>query len=617
MEDKNFDSVFNYLNFRLADGSGTIPIATTRPEFLPACVAIFVNPDDERYTHLVGKLVKVPLFEEREVKILTDSKVGIDKGTGIVMCCTFGDQTDVEWWKENNLELRQAIDDGGRMTEIAGKYAGLKSNEAREAIINDLKQANYIYKQDPINHAVKVHERCSTPIEFLSKPQWFIKTCAPELKKIWIEQGNKIKWHPKEMQTRYNVWVNNLNQDWSISRQRYFGVPFPVWYCNNCGNVKFAELDKLPLNPMNCSPSSPCACGSTEFTPETDVMDTWATSSVTPQINTNWAENEDESASKMPMSVRYCGRDIITTWDLRTIIKSYYHQNTIPWKELFVNGWVMADKGVKFSKSKSNSSMSIDDALDMYGADVIRYWCANGAYGRDVLFSDEGLKDGLKLQNKLWNASKFVLSFMENYTPKNPNKLLPMDEYIMHKFNQAFEKTYNFFESVEMGYAKVEIERFFWNFCDNYIEIAKNRLYKPEIYGEDAKESAQFACYHVLLGMLKLFAPIMPFITEEIYQNYFKQFEKTESIHKTLLKPIEITKNENIIKNGDLVVDIVSKVRAYKSENKLSLKTELSNVEIKCESPEFVSLCKEDIEAVGSINKLTISKGDFDVLITL
>ncbi len=224
LEDKNLDSVFNYLNFKLADGSGTIPIATTRPEFLPACVAIFVNPEDKRYKKLIGKKVKVPLFEENEVTVLSDSKVGIDKGTGIVMCCTFGDQTDVEWWKEYHLPLKQAIDENGRMTSLAGKYAGLKIVEARKAVIEDLKTAGYIYKQDPINHAVKVHERCEEPIEFLSKKQWFIKTSTPELKKKWAELGEELIWRPESMKTRYMTWVNNLNQDWSISRQRYFGV---------------------------------------------------------------------------------------------------------------------------------------------------------------------------------------------------------------------------------------------------------------------------------------------------------------------------------------------------------------------------------------------------------
>ena len=615
LEDKELPSIFNYLNFKLADGSGTIPIATTRPEFLPACVAIFVNPEDDRYKNLVGKKVKVPLFEENEVEIKADSKVGIDKGTGIVMCCTFGDQTDAEWWREYHLDLKQAIDDGGKMTEICGKYAGLKSIEARKQIIEDLKEQGYLYKQDNITHAVKVHERCEEPIEFLTKKQWFIRTSTPELKQKWIDLGNELVWHPESMKARYMAWVSNLNQDWSISRQRYFGVPFPVWYCAKCGQVKLAEINELPINPLTSNPSTACVCGCNEFIPESDVMDTWATSSVTPQINTNWAEDEEESKKNMPMSMRFCGRDIITTWDLRTIIKSYYHQGCLPWKELLVNGWVMADKGVKLSKSKSNSKIGLNDALRDYGADVVRYWCANGAYGRDVYFSDEGLKDGYKLLNKIWNASKFVLSFLEGYTPNKPAKILPMDRYIMHKFNDCFAKTYKHYENVEMGYAKVEIERFFWNFCDNYIEISKNRLYKPEVYGEEAKASAQWACYNVLLGMLKLFAPTMPHVTEEIYQYYFKQFDGEKSIHLCMLKPLDLEDENNIIANGDLVVDIVSRVRQFKSENKLSLKTEIESIEIINPELDFVKSCEMDIKAVTSVHNVNYSNGEFNVKI--
>ncbi len=617
LEDKELDSVFNYLNFKLADGSGTIPIATTRPEFLPACVAIFVNPEDERYKNLIGKKVKVPLFEENEVTVLADSKVGIDKGTGIVMCCTFGDQTDVEWWKEYNLPLKQAIDEGGRMTEIAVKYAGMKVLEARKAVIEDLKAQGYIYKQEPIKHSVKVHERCEESIEFLSKKQWFIKTSTPELKKKWAELGDELVWHPESMNVRYMTWVNNLNQDWSISRQRYFGVPFPVWYCADCGEPIFADESDLPVNPLRDKPKTKkCSkCGCVEFVPESDVMDTWATSSVTPQINCNWADDEEGCKKRMPMDMRFCGRDIITTWSLRTIIKAYYHQNCLPWKMLIVNGWVMADKGIKISKHLSNSKMDLQDLLSTYGADVIRYWCAIGAYGRDVMFSDDGLKDGYKLLNKLWNASKFVLSFLENYTPKKPKKILPMDRYIMHKFNDAYKRTCAQYDNVEMGYAKAEIEKFFWNFCDNYIELAKNRLYKPGIYGEDAKESAQWACYNVLFGMLKLFAITMPHITEEIYQDYFRKFEKEKSIHLCILKPIEIEKEENIIENGDEVLEIVSKVRQFKSENKLSLKTEIENMTIQSEKIDFIKECEDDIKAVTSVRELEYKTGKFDVKI--
>ncbi len=612
LEDKDLDSIFNYLNFKLADGSGTIPIATTRPEFLPACVGIFVNPEDNRYKHLVGKLVKVPLFEDRVVKIYADSKVGIDKGTGIVMCCTFGDQTDVEWWKEYKLELKQAIDDGGRMTEICGKYAGLKSIDARKAVIEDLKAANYIFRQDPICHTVKVHERCEQPIEFLSKKQWFIRTSTPQLKQTWADLGNQLEWHPESMKTRYMAWVNNLNQDWSISRQRYFGVPFPVWYCKKCGKPNFASIQDLPVNPLSTEFKGKCDCGCTQFEPESDVMDTWATSSVTPQINTNWAEDEVGSNKKMPMDMRFAGRDIITTWCLRTIIKSYYHQGCLPWKSLIINGWMMADKGIKFSKHLNNSKMGLNEIMETYGADVVRYFSANGAYGRDVMFNEEGLKDGYKLLNKIFNGSKFVLNFLYDYEPKKPKEILPIDRYIMHKFNQAYEKTCAFYNDVEMGYAKAEIEKFFYFFCDNYIELAKNRLYKPEIYGQAAKESAQWASYNVLLGMLKLLGITMPHITEEIYQNYFKTYEKEKSIHLTTLHPIDI-ENENIIEKGDEVIEIISKIRQFKSENKLSLKTEIESITISNSNLEFIKQCEADIKAVSAVRNINYATCNFNV----
>ena len=614
LDSKDIDSTFNYLNFRLADGSGTIPIATTRPEFLPACVAIFVNPEDERYKSFVGKSVKVPLFEENVVKVLTDEKVGIDKGTGVVMCCTFGDQTDVEWWRKYNLELKQAIDDGGRMTELCGKYSGLKAVEARKAIIEDLLKEGYVYKQEPITHAVAVHERCDEPIEFLTKKQWFIKVCSPELIEKWIELGNKIEWRPESMKARYIAWVSNLNQDWSISRQRYFGIPFPVWYCKKCGEVKLAEVEDLPVNPLTSSPKTPCSkCGSHEFEPEKDVLDTWATSSVTPQINLNWYADEEGCNKAMPMDMRFCGRDIINTWDLRTIIKAYYHQNTIPWKTLNVNGWVMADKGIKISKRFANAKMDLKELLSSYGADVIRYWCASGAYGRDVYFSDEGLKDGQKLLNKLWNASRFVLSFLYGYEPKKPKLLLPMDEYIMAKYNEAFERYSSYLSRSEMGYAKAEIEKFFWDFCDNYIEIAKNRLYKPEVYGEEAKESAQWASYNVLLNVLKCFAPVMPHVTEEIYSDYFKKFEKEESIHTTVLSKIDGSFDRELIESGDMVVDIVSAVRAFKSERKVSLKTRIDKLTVTSPKTDFIKKAEADIKAVCSVGEIEQSEGDFSL----
>lgn len=605
LEDMEIPSFFNYLNFRLADGSSVLPVATTRPEFLPACGAVLVNPEDERYKHFVGKTVIVPLTNA-EVPVIADNMVGLDKGTGAVMCCTFGDQTDIEWWKKYKLPLKLIINDDGKMNELAGKYAGLKIEEARNAIIEDLKTNDLIFRQDQITHNVKVHDRCHKPAEFLCKKQWFIKTISPELIDKWLELGDKVVWHPANMKTRYIAWVQNLNQDWSISRQRYFGIPFPVWYCKDCDKPHFANEKDLPVNPLSTTPSATCECGSNEWIADSDVLDTWATSSLTPQINTKWAFDAEKSKQMMPMDMRFCARDIINTWNLRTIIRAHYHQDTLPWKNLLVGGWVMADKGVKISKHLANAKMKLTDLLEKYGSDVVRYWCANGAYGRDITFSEDSFKDGLKLQNKIWNASKFVLSFMQDYTPSKPMNILPIDVYIMQKFNQALKDTMSFYDSVEMGFAKDCMEKFFWDFCDNYIEIVKNRLYKPEIYGEEAKQSGLWSCYNVLLGMLKVFAITMPFICETIYQDFFKAFEKDESIHLSELCKIALDECPNYIASGDELVGFISKVRQYKSENKLSLKTQIDRLSISTPNAEFMNQSADDIKAVCGVIDLSI-----------
>lgn len=619
LESKDIDSTFNYLDFKLKDGSGVIKIATTRPEFLPACVAIFVNPDDEKNKKYIGKKVIVPLFNQ-EVTVLTDEKVGIEKGTGAVMCCTFGDETDVYWWKTYNLPFIKAIDDGGKMTEVCGKYAGLKTIEARAQILEDLKEQGFVYRQDNITHAVQVHERCKEPIEMMTKKQWFIKTSSEEEKREWLSLGRQIDWHPECMRARYESWVENINQDWNISRQRYFGVPFPLWYCKNCGNVILADEKDLPINPLTHSPSSPCPkCGSKEFLPEIDVMDTWATSSVTPQINCKYATDKNFYDKMMPMDLRFSGREIITTWNLRTIIKSHYHSNKLPWKNLMINGWVMADKGIKISKSLSNSKMELEELITTCSADVIRYWCANGAYGRDVIFSDDEIKNGSKLLNKIYNSSKFVLTFLKDYDMKKPNIILPIDLYYIQKFNLMQEKALKNLDDYEMGYAKTEIEKYFWDYCDNYIEIVKNRLYKPEIYGLDAKQSGLYTLYNIHLSILKMLAIYMPHITEEVYQEYFRQYEKTLSIHKTELKNIDIRYDKNIENGGDEFIEIISQIRGYKSEKQVSVKTIIENIKICAKNVEFLNSSMSDLKAVCSLqnvnlvesNKLEIEYGDF------
>lgn len=607
LESKEIETTFNHLKFYIEGSDKYLEIATTRPELLCACDCVFVNPNDERYKNLVGKNVKVPLYNYY-VPIMTDDKADMEKGTGAVMCCTFGDQTDTQWYKKYNLEYKVAITDDGRMTERAGKYAGLKCREAREQIIADLKEQDLLIKQDPLTHQVSVHERCGTEMEINLKKQWFIKTL--ENKEEWRRKGDEITWYPAFMQARYNDWVENLMMDWCISRQKYFGVPFPVWYCKDCGEIIVADEKELPVNPLAKTPSHACPkCGGRNFEPETDILDTWATSSVTPQINCKWNVDDEMYKRLMPMSLRPNAHDIIRTWDFYTIVKSFYHSNIKPWDNVMISGFIMASAGQKISKSKGNAKNDPISLIDMYSADVTRYWTATGSLGRDIIFGEEQFKNGQRLLNKIYNASKFVYQFIDGYTQKDV-ELLPMDRWILCKFNAMQENFVRYFEKYEVGLAMGELETFFWNFCDNYVEIVKNRLYKPEIYGEKAKESAQYASYYTLLGMLKMFAIYMPHVTEEIYQNTFKATMGEVSIHKLQIEPIGNFTDKEILPLGDEVVNIVSKVRQSKSENKVSLKTEIDKVKVGTKHVNFVKECEKDITAVMSIRELEVVDGD-------
>lgn len=611
LESKDIESSFNHLKFNIAGENNYLEIATTRPEMLCACVCVFVNPNDERYKKYVGKKVIVPLYNF-EVEVLTDDKAAIDKGTGVVMCCTYGDETDLFWQQSHNLPVKVAIDDGGRMTALAGKYEGMKVKAAREAVIADLKKTGLLLKQEPLVHAVATHERCGTPMEINIKKQWFIKLV--DHKEEFLKRGEQIKWFPEFMKSRYTNWVENVDRDWCISRQRYFGVPIPVWYCEKCGEIILPDEQDLPVNPLVSSPKHACPkCGSTSFRPETDIFDTWQTSSITPQINCKWGTDEKFYEKMMPMSLRPNAHDIIRTWDFYTIAKSHYHSNSLPWKNVMVSGFVMANKDEKISKSKSNSKMSPETLIKEKSADVTRYWASTGSLGRDIIFTDEEFKNGAKLVNKIWNASRFVLSLLGEYKPEKID-LLPMDKWIIGKFNQMQRKFKDYFEKYEIGLAIGELEKFFWNFCDNYIEIAKKRLYNPDIYGLDATNSAKFASYNVLLGMLKLFAIYLPHITEEIYQAYFREIEGEKSIHLTQLTPIDEEIDAETVENGDEVAQIVSKIRAFKSENNLSLKEELSKVTL-VGYGDFVKACEVDIKAVGSIVSLEFEDGEKDVKI--
>lgn len=542
-----------------------ILIATTRPEFLASCVGIFIHPKDKRYKNLIGKEIPVPLFNYK-VKVMTDESVDPNFGTGILMVCTFGDNADIEKWRKHKLDLKISIDEKGKLNDSGGKYKGLTLKEARNAILEDLEKESRLKKQEILNQTVGSCWRCSTPVEYIIKDQWFIHTLKH--KKKLLEMGKKVNWYPKFMRTRYDNWVKNLGWDWSISRQRYYGVPIPVWYCKTCNLTIFPEEKDLPLDPTEIEKKCP-TCHK-QSVPEKDVFDTWMTSSNSPEISLRWLEKPEQYKKLAPMSLRPQSHDIIRTWTFYTILKSYLLFNRIPWKDLTINTFVLDSKGHGMSKSKGNV-VRADELIDKYGSDILRYWVGGASLGSDLPFNEQELIAGKRFVTKLWNASKFVFMSLENYKNKKPNQLEPIDKLFLEKLNQTVKKSKKQYLEYNISGARKTIEDFFWNlFTSNYLEIIKKRIYNEK---GDKKLSAQYTLYHLLLTILKLIAPIMPFITEEIYQTYFKKNEKTESIHLT--KWPETQEKSKDTNELDLFLKILSKIRQKKSNSKKPMNSEI------------------------------------------
>ena len=602
LEDKELSSTFNDVLFEV-EGKHII-IATTRPELLSSCVAIFVHPDDERYQYLIGKEAKVPLFNYK-VPILADKKVDPEKGTGIVMSCTFGDLADIDWWYAYNLPLRISIRTDGFMDKIARKYEGLAIKEVRKQIIEDLRKNKLLTSQKNIKHDVNVHERCGTEIEFLVTKQWFIKYL--DLKKEFLVLGRKLNWHPKHMKVRYDNWVYGLQWDWLISRQRYFGVPFPVWYCKKCHEVILAEDKQLPVDPLIDKPSKKCKCGSKEFMPEKDVMDTWATSALTPYINAKWKEDEKTFKKIFPMDMRPQAYDIINFWLFNTVVKSYLHNKKLPWKDVVISGHGLDQYGRKMSKSKGNIIDPIK-LLERYPADAIRYWATSSKLGDDLAYQEKDVETGVKTIIKLWNASKFSFSHLNDFR-KEKIKLEFFDRWVLSKLNRIINESTKDLEKYEYHKLKMLVSNFFWStFSDNYLEIIKDRLYNPDRRGKESRKSAQYTLYHSLLGILKLYAPIMPFITEEIYLGYYLGKEKTKSIHISDWPKVDKKMIDNKIeKIGDRAVKIISNVRKFKSENNKSLKAEIILTLDKKDQKDFKNLLN-DLKAVTNAREIKFGK---------
>ena len=370
LNDLERESEFVTLAFTLESGA-ILPIATTRPELLPACVAVFVHPEDPRYKELIGSRVTVPLLGFA-VPLLADPKADPARGTGAVMCCTFGDVTDVEWWYTHKLPLKIIIGRDGRMNEAAGEFAGLTTRQARKSIVAQLDERGLLLKREPVAQSVRVHERCDIPVEYLVARQWFIRVL--DFKPQLLEAGERIAWQPAHMHARYREWVENLGWDWCISRQRYFGVAFPLWYCRQCGEVMLADESQLPLDPTTEQPTRACQCGSSDFVPEEDVMDTWATSSMSPQIVGRWFAEPELYARVSPFSLRPQAHEIIRTWAFDTIVKSLHHFGTLPWQTVAISGWGLAATGsAKISKSKGGGPMAPLEMIERNSADAVRY----------------------------------------------------------------------------------------------------------------------------------------------------------------------------------------------------------------------------------------------------
>ena len=600
LETKTLKTTFNYIKFKTDDEE--FIIATTRPELLPAIVCFFINPNDEKNKHLIGKKAYIQLINI-EVPIMGDDKVDKDKGTGIVMCCTFGDQTDIEWWKKYNLPLKNIFTNDGKIIDSIENYGGLKIKEARCKIIEDLKNSGYLVKQEELEHEVMVHERCGKEIEYSVIPQWFINIM--DHKQEFLEYGDKINWYPSYMKNRYDNWVENLLWDWCISRQRYFGIPFPVWYCKACGKEMLADINDLPVNPLTDKPKCACSCGCKDFIPDRDIMDTWATSSLTPLINMKYGEKDNLEKELKIMSLRANAHDNIRVWDFYTIVKSFYHFKEIPWKDVMISGFIMAGKGEKLSKSKSNTKRDPISLIDNYSADVVRYYGGIGRLGLDVIYDESMFDRGRKLINKLWNVSKFIEMHLSDYQDKKFDSFEYFDRWIIGKYQDMEKQFLKYLDEYEVGLALNTLEKFFWNFCDNYIEIVKHRLYRPEEFGNIPRYSGQKAIYILLYKLLQDFSICFPFITEEIYQEIYQD---QKSIHLTQINAL----NYNFIielKYGDIICNIISEVRGYKSLNNLSLKTKVKHLEIDCDNHilDAIEKSKKDLCATLFVENIKIN----------
>jgi valyl-tRNA synthetase len=519
-----------------------VEIETTRPELVPACVALVAHPDDKRFASLFGSYVLTPLFKVR-VPVVPHELAEPDKGSGIAMICTFGDLTDVIWWRDLGLPTRSVIGRDGRLgpapfgtpgwesadperaNDAYDELEGLPAKRAQARIVELLRNSgDLIGEPRPITHAVKYYERGKRPLEIVTSSQWYVRTLDRRAK--LLEAGRELKWHPEHMRARYEAWVEGLTGDWNISRQRFFGVPFPVWYRLDAeGDVVgdgllLAREDRLPVDPSTDVPDGYQEAQRNQpggFTGDPDVMDTWATSSLTPQIAGRWEDDPELFAKLFPMDLRPQAHEIIRTWLFSTIVRSEFEHGVLPWRHAAISGWILDPDRKKIGKSLGNAITPLG-YLEKYSTDAVRYWAGSARLGADTVFSEEQMKVGRRLAIKILNASRFVLSRLEDpsdATTPAPGGLAAIDASMLAQLGAVVDEVTREFDSYDHARALEVTESFFWSYCDDYLELVKARAYGDA--SNDGPASARYALAQSLSVLLRLFAPFLPYCTEEAW----------------------------------------------------------------------------------------------------
>jgi valyl-tRNA synthetase len=643
LEDREVPSAYHRIAFeasgsRAIGASPAVVIETTRPELIPACVALVAHPDDERYKPLFGASVVTPLFGV-EIPVRAHSLADPERGSGIAMICTFGDITDVTWWRELSLPVRAVIQPDGTFRRVTwgttqwpstdsaraqaayDQLAGLSSQKARTRIVEMLRESGALVGDPkPITHAVKFYEKGDRPLEIVTSRQWFVKTI--EFRERLLERGRELQWHPPFMRTRYENWVNGLTGDWCISRQRFFGVPFPVWYrigadgVVDYGSPITADASSLPIDPSSDAPPgySPSLRGVPGgFAGDPDIMDTWATSSLSPQIVSGWERDSDLFPRVFPMDLRPQAHDIIRTWLFSTVLRSEFEHGTLPWTNTAISGFVVDPDRKKMSKSKGNVVTPLA-LLQEHGSDGVRYWAAGGRPGTDTAFDPGQMKVGRRLAIKILNASRFVLS-----SPDPRGRVTErLDRGMLTNLARLVDESTVDLEAYEYTRVLNRAESFFWFFCDNYLELVKSRRYGDQ--GHEAAASANTALLAALSSLLRLFAPYLPFVTEEVWSWW-----QPGSVHRapwpSAGELIDVAGGRD--EAGSAALDaaalILGEIRKKKSEDQRPLKTvaRLVRVRDSRERIVLVDQVRSDLTAAGLIERLDLDAGEFAVDIEL